>query len=155
MRLVNKVCRELKLQFISLFKEKLIHNYNEKLFEKTITHKILFNLIINSHKKFIIFMLITDLEHHEAILSKLCMNKNEILLNMHHDTIVFFNQLISSVSVLLILNSFKHSSKLMSASISFTHFKIFKIFKCLTLIIQKKAFSINNINAASFQTLIN
>ncbi len=35
-------------------------------------------------------MLIIDIEHYEAILSKLWMNKNEILLNMKHDTIVFF-----------------------------------------------------------------
>jgi len=69
-RLVNKVCRELKLQSISLFKEKLIHNYDEKLSKKAITHKILFNLIIDNHKKFIISMLIVDLEHYEAILNK-------------------------------------------------------------------------------------
>jgi len=71
MRLVNKVCQELELQFISLFKEKLICNYNEKFSKKTITHKILFNLIINNYKKSIISMLIVDLEHHEVILSKL------------------------------------------------------------------------------------
>jgi len=70
MRLVNKVCRELRLQSISLFKEKLIHNYDEKLSKKTIIHKILSNLIINSYKKSIIFMLIVDLKHYEAILSK-------------------------------------------------------------------------------------
>jgi hypothetical protein len=81
------------------------------------------------------------------------MNKNEILLDMHYDTIVFSNQLDLSVSVLLISNSFKHSSELMSISTSFTH--AFKILKCSTSIIQKKAFSINNINAAFFQTLIN
>jgi len=81
------------------------------------------------------------------------MNKNEILLDMHHDMIIFSNQLDSSVLVLLISNSFKHSSKLMSTFISFTH--ALKILKHSTLIIQKKAFSINNINAASFQILIN
>jgi len=69
-KLVDKVCRELKLQFILLFKEKLRYNYNEKLFKKTIIHKISFNLIIDSHKKFIVFMLIINLEHHEVILSK-------------------------------------------------------------------------------------
>jgi len=71
MRLVDKVCRELELQSISLFKGKLIRDYDEKLSKKAITHKILSNLIINSHKKFIVFMLIIDLEHHEVILSKL------------------------------------------------------------------------------------
>jgi len=76
------------------------------------------------------------------------MNKNEILLNMHHDTIIFSNQLNSSVSVLLILNSFKHLNEFMSTSIFFAH--AFKILKHSTLIIQEKAFSINNINTASF-----
>jgi len=74
---------------------------------------------------------------------------------MYHDMIIFSNQLNSSVLVLLILNSFKHSSKFMLTSTSFTHLKAFKILKHFTSIIQKKAFSINNINATFFQTLIN
>jgi hypothetical protein len=146
MRLVNKVCRELELQFISLFKEKLIHDYDEKLFKKTITHKILSNLIINSHKKSIVFMLIVDLEHHEAILSKLWMNKNEILLNMHHDIIIFSDQLDSSIFILSISLNAKHSSWLRLTSIS----SAFKILKCLTSTVQKEAFSIQNINVVSF-----
>jgi hypothetical protein len=80
------------------------------------------------------------------------MNKNELLLDMHHDMIVFSNQLDSSVSVLLISNSFKHSSELMLISISFAH--ALKILKRSISIIQEKAFSINNIDAAFFQTLI-
>jgi len=69
-RLVNKVCIELRLQSILLFKEKLIRDYDEKLSKKAIIHKILSNLIIDSHKKSIVLMLIADLEHHEVILSK-------------------------------------------------------------------------------------
>jgi len=69
--LVNKICEKLKIQFISLTKEKLIRDYDEKIFKKIITHKILFNLIIKSHKKLIISMLIVDIDHHEVILSKL------------------------------------------------------------------------------------
>ena len=88
--LVNKVCKKLKIQFISLTKEKLIKDYNEKIFKKTITHKILFNLIIESHKKLTVSMLIVDINHHEVILSKLWMNKNEILLNMWNNIIVFW-----------------------------------------------------------------
>jgi len=88
-KLVNKVCQKLEIQSISLAKEKLIQDYNEKLARKTITHKILLNLTIKSHKKLTMSMLIVDIEHHEAILSKFWMNKNEILLNMKHDTIVF------------------------------------------------------------------
>ncbi len=69
--LVDKVCEKLKIQSISLAKEKLIRDYNEKIFKKIITHKILFNLIIESHKKLTVSMLIVDINHHEVILSKL------------------------------------------------------------------------------------
>jgi len=89
--LVNKVCKKLRIQFISLTKEKLIKDYDEKIFKKAITHKILLNLIIKSYKKFTVSMLITDINHHEVILSKLWMNKNEILLNMQNNVIVFSN----------------------------------------------------------------
>jgi len=68
--LVNKVCKKLKIKSISLTKEKLIKDYDEKIFKKIITHKILFNLIIESHKKLIVLMLIADINHHEVILSK-------------------------------------------------------------------------------------
>ncbi len=88
-KLVNKVCQKLEIQSMLLAKEKLIWNYDEKLARKTITHKILLNLMIESHKKLTVSMLIADIKHHEAILSKFWMNKNEILLNMRHDTIVF------------------------------------------------------------------
>jgi len=70
-RLVNKVYKKLNIQFILLTKEKLIWDYNEKLFKKTITHKILLNLMIESHKKLTVSMLIADIEHHEVILNKL------------------------------------------------------------------------------------
>ena len=69
--LVDKVCEKLKIQFISLAKEKLIRDYDEKISKKIITHKILLNLIIESHKKLIVSMLITDINHHEVILNKL------------------------------------------------------------------------------------
>jgi len=54
-----------------LFFQKLIRDYDEKIFEKIITHKILLNLIIESHKKLTLSMLIIDIDHHEIILSKL------------------------------------------------------------------------------------
>ncbi len=69
--LVNKVCEKLKIQSISLIKEKLIRNYDEKISKKIITHKILLNLIIESHKKLTVSMLIADIDYHEVILSKL------------------------------------------------------------------------------------
>jgi len=70
-KLVNKICQKLEIQFILLAKEKLIREYDEKLARKTITHKILLNLTIESHKKLTVSMLIADIEHHEVILSKL------------------------------------------------------------------------------------
>ena len=69
--LVNKVCKKLEIQSILLTKEKLIRDYDEKIFKKIISHKILFNLIIKSHKKLTVSMLIADIDHHEVILSKL------------------------------------------------------------------------------------
>jgi len=116
--LVNKVCKKLKIQSILLIKEKLIRDYDEKIFKKTITYKILLNLIIESHKKLIISMLIADIDHHEVILSKLWMNKNEILLNMQNNIIVFLNQLNTSISIFSISLNSKHSSWLQSTSFS-------------------------------------
>ena len=68
--LVDRVCKELKIQSMSLTKKKLIKEYDEKIFKKTITHKILLNLIIESHKKLTVSMLIDDINHHEVILEK-------------------------------------------------------------------------------------
>jgi len=142
-KLVNKVCQKLEIQSILLAKEKLIWDHDEKLVRKTITHKILLNLIIESHKKLTMSMLIIDIKHHKAILSKLWMNKNEILLNMRHNTIVFPDQLNISISIFLISSNTKHSSWLQSTSTSLTaHSKIFKILKHSVSFIQKKSFSI-------------
>jgi len=128
--LVDKVCEKLRIQFISLTKEKLIKDYDEKIFKKTITHKILLNLIIESHKKLTVSMLIADIDHHEVILSKLWMNKNEILLNMQNDVIVFSNQLNTSISIFSISLNFKHSSWSRSTSLSsITQTKIFMMLK--------------------------
>ncbi len=150
-KLVNKVCQKLEIQSISLAKEKLIRDYDEKLARKTITHKILLNLTIESHKKLTVSMLIADIEHHEAILSKFWMNKNEILLNMRHDTIVFSDQLNTSISIFWILSNTKHSSWLQSTSISSAaHSKISKMLKHSVSFIQKESFSIQNIDIVSF-----
>jgi len=69
--LVNKVCEKLRIQSISLTKEKLVRDYDEKISKKIITYKILLNLIIESHKKLTVSMLIADINHQEVILSKL------------------------------------------------------------------------------------
>jgi len=68
--LVNRICKKLEIQFISLTKKKLIRDYDEKISKKIIIHKILLNLIIESHKKLTVSMLIADINHHEVILSK-------------------------------------------------------------------------------------
>ncbi len=155
--LINKVCEKLEIQFISLTKEKLIRDYDEKIFKKIITHKILLNLIIESHKKLIISMLIADIDHHEVILSKFWMNKNEILLNMQNDVIVFSNQLNTSISVFLISLNSKHSSwSRLTSSFSITQTKISMMLKWLVSITaQKESFSIQSINVTSFKTLLN
>jgi len=142
-KLVDKVCQKLEIQFILLAKEKLIRDYDEKLARKTITHKILFNLTIESHKKLTMSMLIADIEHHEAILSKLWMNKNEILLNMRYDTIVFSDQLNTSISIFSISSNTKYSSWLQSTLISLAaHSKISKILKHSVSLFQKELFLI-------------
>jgi len=151
--LVDKVCKKLKIQSISLTKEKLIRDYDEKISKKIITHKILLNLIIESHKKLTVSILITDIDHHEVILSKLWMNKNEILLNMQNDVIVFLNQLNTSISIFSILLNSKHSNWLQStSSSSITQTKTSMMLKRF---IQKESFSIRSIDAASFKTLLN
>jgi len=151
--LVDKVCEKLKIQFISLAKEKLIRDYDEKISKKIITHKILLNLIIESHKKLIVSMLITDIDHHEVILSKLWMNKNEILLNMQNDVIVFSNQLNTFISIFSISLNSKHSSwsrSTLSSSITQT-----KISMMLKWLVREESFSIQSIDTASFKTLLN
>ena len=154
-KLVNKVCQKLEIQFILLAKEKLIREYVKKLARKIITHKIVLNLMIESHKKLTMSMLIVDIEHHEAILSKFWMNKNEILLNIRHDTIVFSDQLNISISIFLISSNTKHSSWSWSTLISSaTHINASKILKRSVSIIQKESFLIQNIDVIFFQALV-
>ncbi len=98
-------------------------------------------------------MLIVDIDHHEVILSKFWMNKNEILLNMQNDVIVFSNQLNTSISIFSIFLNSKHSSwsqSTLSSSITQT-----KISMMLKWFVQEESFLIQSINAASFKTLLN
>ncbi len=98
-------------------------------------------------------MLIVDINHHEVILSKLWMNKNEILLNMWNDVIVFSNQLNTFISIFSILLNSKHSSWSWSSSL----FSIIqtKISMMLKWFIREESFLIQSIDAASFKTLLN
>ncbi len=102
-------------------------------------------------------MLIADINHYEVILSKLWMNKNKILLNMQNNIIVFLNQLNTSISVFSISLNSKHSSWLWSTLFfSITQTKISTMLKWLiSITAQKKSFSIQSINIASFKTLLN
>jgi len=68
--LIAVICKKLGLQFISLLKEKLTRDYDEKLVKKIITHKILSILIVNKHKKSSVLMLIVNIKHYEIILKK-------------------------------------------------------------------------------------
>jgi len=155
--LVDRVCKELRIQSISLAKEKLIKEYDEKISKKTIIHKILSNLIIESHKKLTVSMLITDINHHEVILEKSWMNKNEILLNMQINVIIFSNQLDTFISIFSISFNSKHSSWSWStSSTSISQSKISRMLKrSVSTTIQKESFSIRSINVASFKTLLN
>jgi len=154
-KLVDKICQKLEIQSILIAKEKLIRDYDEKLARKTITHKILLNLMIESHRELTMSMLIADIKHHEAILSKLWMNKNEILLNIKHDTIVFSDQFDISISIFSISSNTKHSSWSRSTLFSSAaHSKISKMLKRSVLFIQKKSFLIQNIDVVSFQALV-
>ncbi len=151
--LVDKVCEKLKIQSISLTTKKLIRDYDEKIFKKIIIHNILLNLIIESHKKLTVSMLIIDINYHEVILSKLWMNKNEILLNMQNNVIVFLNQLNTSISIFSILLNSKHLS--WSWSTSSSSIIQTKIFMMLKQLVQEESFLIQSINATSFKTLLN
>ncbi len=83
------------------------------------------------------------------------MNKNEILLNIKHDTIVFSDQLNISILIFSISLNTKHSSWLQSTLISSTaHSKISKMLKHSVSFIQKELFLIQNINITSFQALV-
>jgi len=155
--LVDRVCKELKIQSISLTKEKLIKEYNENIFKKIITHKILLNLIIESHKKLTVSMLIADINHHKVILEKSWMNKNEILLNMQINVIIFSNQLNTFISIFSISLNSKHSSwSRLTSSTSISQSKTSRMLKwSVSTTIQKESFSIQSINIVSFKTLLN
>ncbi len=102
-------------------------------------------------------MLIADINYHEVIMSKLWMNKNEILLNMRNDVIVFSNQLNTSISVFSISLNSKHLSWSRSTSLfSIIQTKISIMLKrSVSTTTKKESFSIRSIDAASFKTLLN
>ena len=108
-KLVDQICQMLEIQLIQLAKEKLIREYDKKLTKKIIIHKILLNLTVKNHKKLTVSMLIADINHHDIILEKFWMNKNEILLDIRNDVIIFSNQLKALISVFLMSVKASHS----------------------------------------------
>ena len=151
-KLVDQICQKLEIQFIWLVKEKLIREYDEKLTKKIIIHKILLNLTVKSHKKLTVLMLIADINHHDIILEKLWMNKNEILLNMQNDVIVFSNQLETFISVFSI--SVRASYLQWSWSSNSFINSTFKVLQWSTSTALKKNFSMFSVKTASFHALI-
>ncbi len=78
-----------------------------------------------------------------------------IHLNMRHDTIIFSNQLNTSISIFWISSNTKHSSWLRSTLISSAaHSKISKMLKHSVSFFQKESFLIQNIDIISFQALV-
>jgi len=151
-KLVDQICQKLEIQLIWLAKEKLIREYDEKLMRKIITHKILLNLTVESHKKLTVSMLIADINHHDVILEKLWMNKNEILLDMQNDVIVFLNQLKAFISVFLMSVRASHSKWSWSSN-SFIS-SAFKVLQWSASTASKKNFSMFSVKTASFHALI-
>jgi len=97
-------------------------------------------------------MLIADIDHHEAILSKPWMNKNGILLDMRNDVIVFPDQLNTSISVFPIPPNSKHPSWPQSTSPPSTTQT--KTSMMLKRPVREESFSIRSIDAAPFKTLL-
>jgi len=151
-KLVNQICQKLEIQLIQLAKEKLIREYDGKLMRKIIIHKILLNLTVESHKKLTVSMLIADIDHHDVILEKLWMNKNEILLDMRNDVIVFSNQLEAFISVFSMSVRASHSKWSRSSNSSIR--SVFKVLQRLASTASKKNFSMFSVKAASFHALI-
>ncbi len=151
-KLVDQICQKLEIQFIWLAKEKLIREYDEKLTKKIITHKILLNLTVESYKKLTVSMLITDINSHDIILEKFWMNKNEILLDMQNDVIVFSNQL--KAFILIFSMSVRASYTKWSWSSNSSISSAFKVLQWLTSTASKKNFSMFSMRTASFHALI-
>jgi len=151
-KLVDQICQKLEIQLIQLVKKKLIKEYDEKLTKKIITYNILLNLTVESHKKLTVSMLIADIDHHDVIIEKLWMNKNEILLNMQNDVIVFLNQLKAFISVFSMSVRASHSK--WSRSSNFSISSAFKVLQRLTSTASKKNFSMFSMRAAFFHALI-
>ena len=55
------ICEKLKIKLIRLFKFKYIKDFNEKIVKKSVIHVIYLDLVIQSHCKLFILILIIDI----------------------------------------------------------------------------------------------
>ena len=88
-RLVNEVCDRLGIGPIRLAKSKQVRGWDGKIARERITHAIFPSLNLFGRREHSVPMLIADLGGHQAILGKPWMNKNQLLLNMADDSIIF------------------------------------------------------------------
>ncbi len=97
-------------------------------------------------------MLIADINHHDVILEKFWMNKNEILLDMQNDVIIFLNQLEAFISVFLMSVRASHSKWSWSSNSSIS--SALKVLQQSASTALKKNFSMFSVKAESFHALI-
>ncbi len=97
-------------------------------------------------------MLIADINHHDIILEKFWMNKNEILLDMQNDVIIFSNQLKAFISVFSMSVRASYSKWSWSSNSSIS--SVFKVLQRLTSTALKKNFFMFSVKTASFHALI-
>ena len=89
-RLVPMVCDQLGLEPVPLSKPKRVRGFNGELSKLKITHAIYPGLLMKEkHRETTVPMLIADLGQHDIILGKPWMNRNQLVLNMKDDSIVF------------------------------------------------------------------
>ncbi len=97
-------------------------------------------------------MLIADINHHDVILEKFWMNKNEILLDMRNDVIVFSNQLEALISIFSMSVRASHSKWSRSSNSSIS--SALKVLQQSASTALKKNFFMFSVKAASFHALI-
>ena len=65
------IYKKLEIKLIKFSKFKYIRDFNEKIVKKSITYIIYLDLVIQSHCKLFILILIADINYYNVIISKL------------------------------------------------------------------------------------
>ena len=68
--LIETICEQLQIAFISLFASRPLRGYNGQIASKSITHAIYFTFKVNGHAEQICSMLIMSLNNHRIIIDK-------------------------------------------------------------------------------------